>query len=149
METLNEKIYEEMREILEKNRDAEKGFAKAAENAKNLGLKTYFDKKSAERRAFNGQLISAIQTIYSDFDAEGSFTGTIHRVWMDMKAFISGDNDESMLEESIRGDKAAVEEYTEVLKDNTLPSSIRHLISEQLQKIKIDIAKNQQLEDFL
>ena len=148
METTNENIYEEIREILEKNKDAEKGFAKAAENAENPGLKAYFRKKSSERQGFNTRLISEIQTAYTDFDAEGSFTGTIHRAWMDVKSLFSADDDESMLEESIRGDKAAIEEYDDVLDYKALPAGLRFLLNEQREKIQMDVAKNKRLEDL-
>lgn len=148
METRNKEIYDEIREILEKNKDAEKGFAKAAENAEHMGLKTYFKKKSLERSSFNKRLLAEIQTSYTDFDPSGSFTGTIHRAWMDVKSLFSADDDESMLEESIRGDRAAIEEYNDVIDYKNLPVGLRHLLNEQRQTIQMDIAKNKSLEDL-
>lgn len=148
METSKNEIYSVIREILKKNRDAEKGFAKAAENAKDARLQTFFRKKSGERQEFNARLLSEIQTAYSEFDATGSFSGTIHRTWMDVKTLFSADDDESMLEESIRGDKAAVEEYDDVLDYKHLPAGLRFLLNEQREKILMDISKNQRLEDL-
>ncbi|MGY8914582.1 MAG: ferritin-like domain-containing protein [Flavobacteriales bacterium] len=148
METSKKEIYSEIREILKKNRDAEKGFSKAAENAEDAALKAYFRKKSSERQEFNAKLLSEIQTAYTEFDATGSFTGTIHRTWMDVKSLFSADDDESMLEESIRGDKAAVDEYDDVLNYKNLPAGLRFLLNEQREKILMDIAKNKRLEDL-
>lgn len=54
---------------------------------------------------FNAQLKREMVVNYKEIDDEGSFTGTMHRVWMDVKALFSADNDESMLEEAIRGEK--------------------------------------------
>lgn len=149
MNTTTDKIYDEIREILEKNRDAEKGFTKAAKNAKNPSLKTYFQNKSQNRADFNTRLLREIRATYSQFEVEGSFTGTIHRAWMDVKALFSADDDERMLEESIRGDKAALEEYNDVLDYKNLPVGLRHLLNEQRETIKSDISKNTRLEDLV
>ncbi|MEJ1222536.1 ferritin-like domain-containing protein [Sediminicola sp. 1XM1-17] len=148
METTNDKVYKEIREILEKNRDAEKGYAKAADKAESAALKSYFRRKSTERRDFNAKLVGEIQTAYPDFDANGSFAGNIHRAWMDVKALFSMDNDEAMLEEAIRGDKAAIDEYDDVLDKYNLPTGLRFLLSEQRENIQMEVAQNKTLEDL-
>jgi uncharacterized protein (TIGR02284 family) len=148
MEKENEKIYTEIREILEKNRDAQKGFAKAAENAKDVALKEYFEKKSKDRKGFNEKLLTEIRAGYPQIKVEGSFAGTIHRAWMDVKALFAADDDESMLEEALRGDKAAIEEYNEVLDYKALPIGLRHLLNEQRETIRTDVRNNATLEDL-
>lgn len=148
MKTTKENIYKPIQEIIEKNKDAEKGFTKAAEKAKSAALKSYFIKKSNDRRAFNSKLLEEIETVYTDFDDTGSFAGTIHRTWMDVKSLFSMDTDEAILEETIRGDKAAIEEYDEVLNYENLSPGLRFLMSEQREKIQMDVAKNKTLEDL-
>lgn len=148
METSNEKIYKEIREILEKNRDAEKGYAKAADKAESTDLKAYFTRKSNDRREFNAKLVRELQNSYTDFDPNGSFAGNIHRAWMDVKALFSMDNDEAMLEEAIRGDKAAIDEYDDVLDYANLPTGLRFLLSEQREKIEREVANIKTLEDI-
>ncbi len=148
METKNRKLVDQLEEILEKNRDAEKGYKKAAENADSINLKSFFERKSTQRRAFNESLKRELVASYDEIDDDGSFTGSIHRAWMDVKSFFSGDNDESMLEEAIRGDKAAVEEYEEVLKEEALPISVATIIRDQLMKIRTDLNKIRTLEDL-
>lgn len=148
MENNNGKIYDEIREILEKNRDAQKGFAKAAENAKDVALKQYFERKSSDRKGFNEKLLGEMRTGYPDMEVDGSFTGTVHRAWMDIKSLFSADEDESMLEESIRGDKAAIDEYDDVLEYKNLPEGLRHLLNGQREKIRTDVRNNATLEDL-
>ncbi|WP_276166023.1 ferritin-like domain-containing protein [Zobellia alginiliquefaciens] len=148
METKYDKLVDQLEEILEKNRDAEKGFKKAAENADSPNLKAYFENKSRERAQFNNALKTEMIASYDSIDDNSSFTGNIHRAWMDIKALFSADNDESMLEEAIRGDKAAIEEYDEVLDDTTLPASIAALIRDQKLKIRTDLNKIKSLEDL-
>ncbi|MFS4417431.1 ferritin-like domain-containing protein [Maribacter sp. 2307ULW6-5] len=148
METKYETLVDQLEEILEKNRDAEKGYGKAAENAESPSLRAFFERKGRERSEFNRELKSAMVANYDDVDDDSSFTGSIHRAWMDVKAFFSGDDDESMLEEAIRGDKAAVEEYDEVLEDTNLPAAIGSIIREQRNKIQTDLNKVKSMEDL-
>ncbi len=148
MEDNKQKIYEEIKEILEKNKDAEKGFSKAAENARDIRLKNYFLQRSKDRMMFNQKLFAEIRIGYPKMDIEGSFAGTIHRVWMDAKALFAMDDDESMLEEAIRGDNAAIKEYNEVLDYKELPVGIRHLLNEQRDTIQTGVRNNSKMEDL-
>lgn len=144
----NDKLVDVLEEILEKNRDAEKGYKKAAENADSVSLKGYFAKKSTERASFCADLKHEMTVAYEDFDDDGSFTGTMHRAWMDIKNFFSADSDEAMLEEAIKGDKAAVEEYEEILNNNALPAAIATLVRNQMVKIRTDLNNIRTLEDL-
>ncbi|MHA7059500.1 ferritin-like domain-containing protein [Aquimarina sp. M1] len=148
MSITTDKLYDELTEILEKNIDAVKGYKKAAENTDNKDLQSYFQSKAKERSDFNAKLKREIKLAYSDFDENGSFGGTMHRAWMDVKALFSADDAESMLEESIKGDKAAVEEYNDVIEETSLSSTLRDLLVSQRNKIQSDISNNNSLEDL-
>lgn len=148
MNTKNKEILDELEEIVEKNRDAVKGYSKAAENTDDAALKSYFQRKSAERREFNDSLVREIKGAYPDFDEKGSFTGSVHRAWMDVKALFSADDAESMLEESIRGDKAALAEYEDVIQDENLPMGLRNVLIAQRDHIQADLSQNRTLEDL-
>ena len=148
MNTQRKELVDRLAEILEKNRDAEKGYAKAAENADSTGLKAFFSRMSRERKHFNDELKRALIASYEKIDDDGSFTGTMHRTWMDVKNFFSGNSDESMLEECIRGDKAAVEEYGKVLEEEALPVTVATLIRDQQIKIRTDLKNIKTLEDL-
>ena len=148
MESYTEKLESALREILQKNEDAVKGYEKAAENSKEIGLQSYFQNKSKERLNFISSLRAALPNInLGGREIEGSATGAVHRTWMDVKAFFSGDNDEAMLEEAIKGDKAAVEEYEEILDDIDLPPSAAEIIRQQMNWIKKDLTEIRTMED--
>tara|TARA_R110000868_G_scaffold21640_4_gene89718 strand:+ start:7420 stop:7581 length:162 start_codon:yes stop_codon:yes gene_type:complete len=53
-----------------------------------------------------------------------------------------------MLEEAIRGDEAALEEYNEVLENELLPVSVGSIIREQRIKIQLDLSQVKSLEDL-
>lgn len=148
MSTYTETVGNKLNNILEKTYDAEKGYAKAADNTDNANLKNFFQRKKQQRYDFGHELKTEIKQFGEEVDKGGSVTGAVHRAWMDTKAFFSADDEEAMLEESIRGEKAAVEEYQEVLKDTALPASTATLLSQQMNKINTDLNQIKRLEDL-
>jgi uncharacterized protein (TIGR02284 family) len=148
MSTYTEEVGNKLNGLLEKTYDAEKGYKKAAENVDNSALKTYFDQKSQERYNFGHELKQEIKSFGQDVDKGGSVTGSAHRAWMDVKSLFSGDDAESMLEEAIRGEKAAVDEYEDVLNDTSLPSSTRSILESQRNTINSGLSRIKSLEDL-
>ncbi len=143
------KIEDKIKDIIEKNEDSVKGFEKAAENAREANIKAYFEKKAEERRRFLSQLRNASPELeLGDAEVEGTTKGAMHRSWMDVKAFFSGDTDESMLEEAVRGDKAAIKEYNEILAESMVPHRVKEIIREQREAIQNDLETSLILEDY-
>lgn len=142
-------IEDRMKQIIEKNEDSVMGFEKAAENAKEIGIKKYFEQRAEKRKVFVKTLHNATPALQTgDREIEGSVKGTMHRAWMDTKAFFSEDNDEAMLEESVRGDKSAISEYNEILTDSMVPHRLREIIREQRDEIQNDLETSQILEEM-
>tara|TARA_R110002049_G_scaffold90303_2_gene226511 strand:- start:666 stop:1115 length:450 start_codon:yes stop_codon:yes gene_type:complete len=148
MSTYTENISNKLNDILEKTYDAEKGFKKAAENVNNPALKSYFKQKADERYNFGHQLKSEIKSFGEDVDKGGTLTGKVHRAWMDTKALFSTDNEESMLEEAIRGEKSAISEYDEVISESTLPQSTKSILISQKTQIENGLSRISSLEDL-
>jgi len=148
MSTYREEIGERLNALLEKTYDAEKGYKKAAENAEHVNLKAFFERKSKLRNVFGHALKTELVAYGQEPDKGGSAAGSMHRTWMDVKAFFSADNDESMLEEAITGEKAAVKEYRDVLQETDLPPSTVTLVRQQMEKIERDLAEVKTLEDL-
>ena len=135
--------------ILEKSIDAEKGFETAAENSKSISLKNYFLEKSRQRGSFIAELkIELYKRDFTAAESSGSLTGDVHRVWMDIKSALTGDNDEAMLEESIRGEKIAFKEFEQVLETEYLSLEMRNLLSKQYSIIKNDLETIKTIEDI-
>lgn len=147
MGTYTETLAERLNGILEKNADAEKGFGNAANNTDNRVLAVYFNEKALQRRGFREELKREIVSFGEEYDNSGSATGTVHRAWMDIKSFF-GSSDEALLEESIRGEKAAVEEYADVLKETDLPASTAIVLRNQMLKIESGLALIKNLKDL-
>jgi len=132
MNTDIKEIESRLKDVVEKNEDSVKGFEKAADHAKEVGTKKYFENKAEERKRFIKQLRNATPALeLGNTKIEGSKKGAVHRSWMDTKAMFSKDNDESMLEEAIRGDKASIEEYNEVMGHVMIPHRVKEILKEQ------------------
>lgn len=148
MNQYTDKVGSRLNDLLEKNYDAEKGFKMASENAKHAGLKSYFSNKAQERYNFGHQIKTELRNFGEEPDKGGSVTGAAHRTWMEVKSWFSADNDESMLEEAIRGEKASVEEYHDVLQETTLPASTKDILTSQKSKIEQGLSNIKRLEDI-
>tara|TARA_R110002049_G_scaffold13089_2_gene57414 strand:+ start:9428 stop:9877 length:450 start_codon:yes stop_codon:yes gene_type:complete len=148
MNTYTQEVGNKLNALLEKTYDAEKGFKKAAENIESAPLKNYFKTKSEERYAFGNELKKEIKAFNQEIDKGGSITGTAHRAWMDVKSLFSLNDEESMLEEALRGEKASVEEYVDVLGEVSLPSSTKSILESQKSIIENGIYKIKSLEEI-
>ncbi|PIB27997.1 hypothetical protein BFP77_10880 [Maribacter sp. 4U21] len=141
-------IENKIKAIIEKNEDSVKGFEKASENAKEIGIKAYFEKRADQRRLFVKTLHNAVPELKTQNADDGTTKGSIHRAWMDVKAFFSGDNDEAMLEEAVRGDKSAISEYNEILAETMIPHRVKEIIREQRDAIQNDLETSKILEEI-
>src|SRR5690606_7304612 len=156
MKTTNERVKEHNHEnlvdnlqgLLEKNYDAEKGFTKAMKDAKNPRLKNFLKQQAAQRSRFATELSREIRNLNEEPIDSGSFTGDLHRTWIDIKSAVSGNEDEAVLEECIRGEKASWEEYSNKLKSENFPPNISNFIQKQASEIHNTLNRVKTLEDL-
>ena len=134
-----EKISNKLNELLEKNYDAEKGYLNSAENIDSSKLKIFFKKRASERSLFAKELRTEILSYGQIPEKDGSFKGSMHRNWMSLKSLFSSNNEEAILEEALRGEKASFNEYKEILKEDAFAPSTRKMLEEQKQKIQAAI----------
>ncbi len=156
MKTTNEKakehnhdeLVDNLQGLLEKNYDAEKGFTKAMEDAENPRLKNFLKQQAAQRSRFANELSREIRNLNEEPKDSGSFTGDLHRTWIDIKSAVSGNEDEAVLEECIRGEKASYDEYQEKLKEENFPPNVSNLIQKQASEIGNTLSEVKTLEDL-
>ncbi|WGK65399.1 ferritin-like domain-containing protein [Croceiramulus getboli] len=144
----NEKVVNQLNDLLVKNYDAEKGYRNAIENVDNDRLKRFFRDQAARRSQFANELDQEIRNLHGTPKTSGSATGSAHRTWMDVKAALSFDDEESILEECIRGDKASRDEYEEVLEKHDLPTSAADTVMKQLNAVRDTLSAVKGLEDL-
>lgn len=127
-----------LNELLEKTYDAEKGFKEAAKNVDNPVIKEFFEKRAEQRYNFGQELKNEILAYGQEPDKGGSVKGTLHRNWMNLKAFFDNNDEEAMLKEVERGEKEAINTYNDILNDEefVLPPSTETLLMKQRNAIR-------------
>ncbi|QYA25138.1 PA2169 family four-helix-bundle protein [Gramella sp. MT6] len=139
-------VSKKLNELLEKNYDAEKGYKLAAEKVKDERLKNFFSERAQERYDFGHELKSEIRNFGENPDKGTSIKGDVHRSWMNLKTSLSNDKDEAVLEEAVRGEKAAVEEYEAILKESDIPASTGNILMKQKNAIVASLNEVKTLE---
>lgn len=148
-EESHDKLVHNLNELLEKNYDADKGFKKAIEDSDSSSLKRFFKQQAVIRNRFATEIENELHNLNAHSKIKsGSAVGGLHRVWIDIKTALSHNDDESVLEECIRGEKASVKEYEEKLKKYHFPEKIDTMLTNQLNEIRNTIATVKTLEDI-
>ncbi|KQC32797.1 hypothetical protein AAU57_05305 [Nonlabens sp. YIK11] len=138
-----------LQSILEKTYDAQRGYANAAEVTENVQLKRWFAQQGARRTQYAASIAGEMKGMNEHPEFDGSFQGDVHRSWMNIKAALSSNKDETILEECLRGENAAVEEYSQILEHkNELPQTIVSVLEAQKDEIKATINHIKRLEDI-
>jgi uncharacterized protein (TIGR02284 family) len=132
-------LKKDLDDILEINTDSVKGYETAAENIKRGDLQTLFLRLSQQRKAFIEEIKNEALRLGMELDNSGSVKGFFHRTWLATKATFSPETNEKVIEESIFGEKAAVEVYDKVVNDPNVPEFLRESLKEQQKLIKVAI----------
>lgn len=143
-----EEVANKLNELLEKNYDAEAGYKLAKEKVDSKRLKGFFENQAQERYDFGHELKNEIRSYGATPDKGTSIKGDAHRAWMNIKSTFTSDNEESMLEEAIRGEKAAVEEYNTIIADMTLPPSTNSLLTKHRDNVQTALNKVSAMESI-
>jgi uncharacterized protein (TIGR02284 family) len=124
-----------IRELINTNRDGEKGYQDAAKHAKAAELQSFFRQQASERTRFAGQLETELSRLgdQSGKKESGHVTAAMHRGWIDLKQGFGG-GDHSLLESVEQGEDAAKESYQKAMQ-TALPESVATLVREQAQAI--------------
>lgn len=139
------KIISTLNTLLTRNYDSEKGYHKAAEHVKDPDLRRLMEIYADQRYHFGHDIKGEIKTLGGELDKGDSIAGKAHRTWMDIKAALSSDDDETMLEEAIKGEKKAINDYRDALKED-LPDNTRRILNDHLSKIEESLYQIQELE---
>ena len=147
MRVYSEQTEKKINELLERAFDAENGFRKAAENVNDTHLQAFFTNKAKERKKWRSEIRNDLhKNGLAIREADGSWKGDMHRLWMDTKALFSANSEEAMLEEVQKGEKAALDDYNEIITNHSLPTSTEKLLKHQKEQIEQSYNKANVLE---
>ncbi len=115
--------------------DGENGYREAAEEAKSSDLKTRLMRLGQQRAQFRGELEQEVLRLGGDPKESGSAGAALHRTWLNVRDAVTGKDDEAILKESQRGEKAALDNYDDVL-SRDVSADLRETIARQQGQIQ-------------
>ncbi|HEX8316405.1 MAG TPA: PA2169 family four-helix-bundle protein [Flavisolibacter sp.] len=146
-----EKLANILNDLIRINHDRVVGYEKAIEELKDTDadLKTLFHRYITESRQYAQELTQEVGRLGGD-PAEGTTnSGKIYRVWMDLKAAITGKDRKTILDNCEFGEDAAQKAYDLALNsDVDLEPSLRDLIVRQKATLKVGHDEVKRLRDL-
>ena len=135
----NEKIREVLNDLIRINNDRIDGYEKAADEAKKIDvdIQAMFHRFAQESKQYATELKQLVMNYGGDPAEDTTTSGKIYRVWMDLKAFVTGKDRKAILGSCEFGEDAAQKAYNEALAESEyLSPEVRELIVKQKAKLK-------------
>ena len=145
----DKEISDKLNELIEKNMNAKDGYEMAIKKVDNNEVKNFFKNRARERARFVKELRSEVWDKGEVPENSGNISGELHRTWMSFKTAFSSNNEEAILEETIKGEKSSLDEYNEILNENNMPLAITNILREQRNAIEATVAKAKNFEAVL
>lgn len=130
----NDDVIGKLNGLIEICKDGQEGFKSASEGVDRSDLKSAFYEYSQQRSQFAGELQGLVRSLGGDPEQSGSFSGAIHRGWMDIKAAVTGKDEEAILNECERGEDHAKAAYADAL-ECVLPANVAEVVRRQSQDV--------------
>ena len=132
--------------LIETNKDGQKGYQDAAQHVKRSDLKTYFNEQSLERSRFAGELEAELVRLGKpDKKVSGSASAAVHRAWIDTKVALGG-GDKTILESVEKGEDDAKDTYNKAL-TGSLPGNLMEIVRLQAASVQRAHDKVKMLRD--
>jgi uncharacterized protein (TIGR02284 family) len=150
METTNEKVIEQLNNLVEINNDRIRGYETALKETsdKDADLRKLFEDMAEHSRQFKSELSFEVKRLGGTPSEGTKNSGKIFRAWMDFKAALTGKNRKEIISSCEFGEDAALETYKDVVNsDVVFPENIREIILKEKQWIQQDHNKIRELRD--
>lgn len=134
----NEKAIGLINDLIELNNDRIAGFEKALSDIddENVDLKALFQDYATQSRKYTQELTVLVANYGGEVETGTSVAGTLHRVWIDVKALFGGSDRVSILSEAERGEDAIKKGYETAVRDGSIPTAAMPTLIEQLQGVQ-------------
>jgi len=127
-----------LNDLIQINNDRVEGFEKALSDIKdeNVDLKSLFQEYASQSRKYGQELTALVAAYGEDTNKGTSFSGTLHRAWIDIKSLFGGNDRESILDEAERGEDAIKKAYADALREGELSPDATSVVSRQADGIR-------------
>lgn len=109
----------------------------------------FFKRRASERDEFAKEIKIEIVRYGETPKDSGSFKGTMHRNWTDLKTTFSSNDEAAVLKEAIKGEKASLEVYNDLIKETNLPPTIDSMLIKHKNAIQSAINTEMMKEELV
>jgi len=131
----NDDVISTINGLIQTCKDGQEGFQESAEAVQNSQLKSVFYELGQQRAQFTGELQGLVRELGGDPENSGSFSGAIHRGWINLKSVVTGQDDGAILNEAERGEDVAKSAYKSALEQN-LPANVASVVQNQYSAVQ-------------
>ena len=134
-----EELVSLLNDLIRINNDRVVGYERAVKESKDsdTDLIAIFEEMADQSRKYNAELIQEVGRLGGDAASDTTISGKVYRVFMDLKAAITGKDRESILGSCEYGEDVAQRAYEAALEsDAYMSTEIRQLISSQKSDLK-------------
>jgi uncharacterized protein (TIGR02284 family) len=147
----NEKSIEVLNTLIVINNDRIEGYETASKETDEADLKTLFAQFKQTSEKCRAELIEEVNRLGGTPDEGTRITGKFFRVWMDVKAALTGKNRKVILESCEYGEGVAAETYSDVLSKElqNLSADQQTMLHEQYSLLKADGENVESLKEIV
>jgi uncharacterized protein (TIGR02284 family) len=128
------KVISILNDLIQTCKDGEAGFRVCAEDVERADLQSLFLKRAEGCAQGAAELQALVIRLGGDPETSTSFSGDLHRRWVDFRAAVSGKTDQAILNECERGEDVAKASYKRAL-EKDLPTDIRAVVQRQYEGV--------------
>lgn len=116
--------------------DSMKGYRESAEDSENSTHAQFFREMAEERSQVASDLQQQVRSLGGDPEMDSSTAGAAHRGWLDLKAAITGHDEQAVVNEVERGEDYIKSKFEAALKDDELSAAARGAIEASFGSIR-------------
>ena len=116
--------------------DSINGYKDAASNAESSQFQQLFRSMADDRSQVVEDLRSEIRRLGGNPPDDGSFLGSTHQRFLDLKAAVTGRDDQAIINEVERGEDYLKEKFETALNGQDLPPESRSVIERAYQSVR-------------
>ncbi len=146
-----QKTIEALNSLIVINNDRIEGYKTANEETNETDLKMLFSDLMQTSVACRRELVEEVKKLGGTPDGGTRTTGKFFRVWMDVKAALTGNDRESILNSCEYGEDVALETYKKVLVHDPQETNSKEqdMLNKQYALLKADHDKVKELRDTI
>jgi uncharacterized protein (TIGR02284 family) len=138
MKAAQEDITSELNELIEVHNDRIEGYETAAKETNETDLKSLFTSLASHSHQMKSELVNLVRSRGGAVTQSTSGSGKLYRVWMDVKAAVTGKNRKAILGSCEFGEDSALKTYDKCLENKNLPQDVLAIVQNQRSTLKTD-----------